>query len=93
MKHSTPARTSPGSRPAVNSPEMDTLVTEPITISTMLGGMVSLMAPDAASRAISSPSSAPRRRISGNSTGATAAMSAVFEPLMPLTSRIAPIST
>ena len=93
MKHSTAARNNPGSSPAVNSPAMETLVTEPITISTMEGGMVSLIAPDAASSAISSPSSAPRRFISGNSTGATAAMSAVFDPLMPLTSRIAPIST
>ena len=90
---STKAKKMPGIKPAVNSPAMDTLVTEPITISTMEGGMVSLIAPDAASSAISSPSSAPRRFISGNSTGATAAMSAVLEPLMPDTSRMAPIST
>ena len=90
---STIARNRPGSSPAVNSPAMDTLVTEPITISTMEGGIVSLIAPEAASSAISSPSLAPRRFISGNSTGATAAMSAVLDPLMPDTSRIAPIST
>ena len=36
---------------------------------------------------------APRRFISGNSTGATAAMSAAFEPEMPETRYIAPSST
>ena len=89
----TKARKRPGRRPAVNSPAMETLVTEPITISTMEGGMVSLMAPEAARRAISSPSSAPRRFISGKRTGATAAMSAVLEPEIPETRRMAPIST
>ncbi len=83
IRPSTAARNSPGSSPAVNSPAIDTDVTEPITISTMEGGIVSLIAPEAASRATSSPSSAPRRFISGNSTGATAAMSAALEPLMP----------
>ena len=72
---------------------MHTPVTEPMVISTSEGGMVSLIAPDAASSEISSPSLAPRRFISGNSTGATAAMSAAFEPEMPLTSTIAPSST
>ena len=90
---STSARNNPGSSPAVNSPAIDTLVTDPITISTIDGGIVSLIAPDAASSAISSPSSAPRFFISGNSTGATAAMSAVLDPEIPETSRIAPIST
>ena len=93
MNPSTSARNRPGSSPAVNSPAIETDVTDPITISTIEGGIVSLIAPDAASSAISSPSSAPRRFISGNSTGATAAMSAVLEPLMPLTNRMAPIST
>jgi hypothetical protein len=55
--------------------------------------MVSAIAPDAASSEISSPSWLPRRFISGNSTGATAAMSAVFAPEMPDTSSIAPSST
>ena len=93
IRPSTQARNKPGSSPAVNSPAIDTDVTDPITISTMEGGIVSLMAPEAASNATSSPSSAPRRFISGNSTGATAAMSAALDPLMPDTSRIAPIST
>ena len=64
---------------------MDTPVTEPMVISTRLGGMVSLMAPEADRMAMSSPSGLPRRFISGNSTGATAAMSAAFEPEMPET--------
>lgn len=51
------------------------------------------MAPDAASSDTSSPSFMPRLRISGNKTGATAAMSAVFEPEIPDTSRIAPSRT
>ena len=77
----------------MNSPAIDTDVTDPITISTMEGGIVSLIAPDAASSAISSPSSAPRRFISGNSTGATAAMSADLEPEIPATRYMAPSST
>ena len=77
----------------MNSAAIDTPVTEAIAISTIDGGMVSLIAPDAASSETSSPSFMPRLRISGNSTGATAAMSAVFEPEMPETSSIAPSST
>ena len=72
---------------------MEMPVTEPKVISTRLGGIVSAMAADDESRATSSPSLAPRRRISGNSAGATAAMSAALEPEMPDTSSIAPSST
>jgi hypothetical protein len=77
----------------VKSPAIDTPVTEPMVISTRLGGMVSDIAPDAESSATSSPELAPRRFISGNSTGATAAMSAAFEPEMPETRYMAPRST
>ena len=55
-------------------------MTDAMAISTIDGGMVSLIAPDAARSDTSSPSFMPRLRISGNRTGATAAMSAVFEP-------------
>ncbi|CUI63191.1 Uncharacterised protein [Achromobacter xylosoxidans] len=72
---------------------MDTPVTEPMVISTIDGGMVSVCAPVADSSATRSPGLAPRLRISGNSTGAIAAMSAIFEPEMPDTRYIAPIST
>ena len=44
-----------GNLPPVNSAAMDTPVTEPIVISTMEGGMVSLIAPEADSRDIISP--------------------------------------
>ncbi len=77
----------------MNSAEIETPVTEPIVISTRLGGMVSVCAPVAASRATRSPGLAPRSFISGNSTGATAAMSAAFDPEMPDTRYIAPTST
>ena len=68
-------------------------MTEPMVMSTRLGGMVSDMAPDDDSSATRSPGLAPRRFISGNSTGATAAMSAAFEPEMPDTRYMAPSST
>ena len=77
----------------MNSAEIETPVTEPMVISTRLGGMVSVCAPVAASSATRSPGLAPRAFISGNSTGATAAMSAAFEPEMPDTRYIAPSST
>ena len=77
----------------MNSAEIETPVTEPMVISTRLGGMVSVCAPVAASSATRSPGLAPRAFISGNSTGATAAMSAAFEPEMPDTRYIAPTST
>ena len=75
--------TTPGSMPPVNRAEMETPVTEPMVIKTIDGGMVSVCAPVAASKATRSPSLPPRIRISGKSTGATAAMSAAFEPEMP----------
>lgn len=76
----------------MKSAAMETLVTEPMVMRTRLGGIVSDMALDAASSEASSPGWEPRRRISGNSTGATAAMSAAFEPDMPDTRYIAPSS-
>src|SRR3954454_11761745 len=72
---------------------METPVTEPMAISTSDGGIVSAIAPAPASSDTISPSSRPRLRISGDSTGATAAMSAVFAPEMPDTSSMAPSST
>ncbi len=93
MTASAMASTAAGIRPPVNSAAMDTPVTEPMVMSTSEGGMVSLIAPEAASRETSSPSLLPRRTISGNSTGAIAAMSAAFEPEMPETRYIAPSST
>ena len=87
------ASTAAGSRPPVNSAAIDTLATEPITISTTLGGIVSAMAPEAASSDTSSPGFMPRAFISGNSTGATAAMSAALAPDMPDTRYMAPSST
>ncbi len=55
--------------------------------------MVSDIAPEEDSSATSSPGRPPRRFISGNSTGATAAMSAAFDPEMPETRYMAPSST
>ncbi|GJE15238.1 hypothetical protein FOHLNKBM_6318 [Methylobacterium longum] len=77
----------------MNRAVIDTPVTEPMVISTMEGGIVSVCAPVVASSATRSPSLAPRAFISGNSTGATAAMSAAFDPEMPDTRYIAPTST
>ena len=67
--------------------------TEPIVISTRLGGIVSDIALEVASSEDSSPGCMPRRCISGNRIGATAAMSAAFDPDMPETRYIAPSST
>jgi hypothetical protein len=64
-----------------------------MVISTRLGGIVSDIALEVASSDANSPGCAPRWRISGNSTGATAAMSAAFEPEMPDTRYIAPSKT
>ena len=64
---------------------METPVAEPMVIRMRLGGMVSVCAPVAASRATRSPRGTPRLIISGNSTGAIAAMSAAFDPEMPET--------
>jgi hypothetical protein len=62
-------------------------------ISTIEGGIVSAIAPEVASNARISPCGMPRRFISGTSTGATAARSAVLAPEMPETSSTAPSST
>ena len=62
---------------------MDTPAVEPMVIRTSEGGIVSLIAPDAASCATSSPGCAPRFRMPGNRLGAMAAMSAAFDPEMP----------
>ena len=77
----------------MNSAPIETPVTEPMVMSTRLGGTVSVCAPVADSSATSSPGFEPRSRISGNSTGATAAMSAALAPEMPETRYIAPTST
>ena len=77
----------------MNRAAIDTPVTEPMVISTRLGGIVSVCAPVAESSATSSPSLAPRFFISGKSAGATAAMSAALEPEMPDTKYMAPTST
>ena len=77
----------------MNSAAIETLATEPMTISTTLGGIVSAIAPEDASSETSSPGFIPRAFISGKSTGATAAMSAAFAPEMPDTRYIAPSST
>ena len=87
------ASTNAGRRPPVNKAAIDTPVTEPMVMRTRLGGIVSDMAPDDDRSAISSPGLAPRAFISGNSTGATAAMSAALAPEMPDTRKIAPSST
>src|SRR5580692_12074503 len=80
------AATNAGSRPPVNSAAIDRPgVTEPIVMSTRLGGIVSDMALDVASSDDNSPGCAPRRRISGKRIGATAAMSAAFDPEIPET--------
>jgi hypothetical protein len=85
--------TTAGSKPAVNMAAIETPVTEPMMISTRLGGIVSAIAPDVASSAIIVGRFCPRRTMSGNSTGATAAMSAIFEPEIPETRYIAATST
>ena len=77
----------------MNSAAIETPVTEPIVMSTRLGGTVSVCAPVAARSAIRSPSFAPRFFISGKSAGAMAAMSAAFDPEMPETRYMAPTST
>ena len=72
---------------------MDTPATEPSTISTMLGGTVSAIAAPVASSATISPGLWPRRFISGNSAGATVAMSDTLDPEMPDTMNSEPSST
>ena len=77
----------------MNSAAIDTPVTEPMVIRTRLGGIVSVVRPVAERSATRSPGLAPRAFISGNSTGATAAMSAALAPEMPDTRYMAPTST
>ncbi len=77
----------------MNRAEIDTPVTDAMAISTSEGGIVSAMAPEAASSDTISPSFMSRRFISGKSTGATAAMSAALEPEIPDTSSMPPSST
>ena len=57
------------------------------------GGIVSDIETEPFSSATSSPSGIPRLRISGKRTGATAAMSADFEPEIPETRNMAPMRT
>src|SRR3954453_22619540 len=63
------ASTMPGSNPPVNRAEIDTPVTEPMVISTMEGGIVSVCAPVAAKSATRSPGLAPRSSIWENTQG------------------------
>src|ERR1700689_2469646 len=49
------AATNAGNRPPVNNAEIETFVTDPMVISTRLGGIVSDIALDVASSAASSP--------------------------------------
>src|SRR5450830_38948 len=72
-----------GMRPPMNNAVIETPQTAPMVMSTRLGGIVSVMAPDEDNKATSSSGLAPRFFISGNSAGAIAAMSAAFEPGMP----------
>ena len=85
--------TKAGIKPPMNKAAIDTPVTAPMVIKTKLGGMVSLMAPEAANKATKRPGSAPRCFISGNKAGATAAMSAALEPEMPDTKYMAANNT
>ena len=70
-------------KPEVKSPAMETPAAEPSTISTMEGGTVSAMIAPVPSSATISSGRLPRRFISGNSAGATVAMSDTFDPEMP----------
>ena len=91
---SASAATKAGNRPPVNRAAIDSPgTTEPIVISTRLGGIVSDIALEVASSDDSSPGCMPRFCISGKRIGATAAMSAAFDPEMPDTRYIAPSST
>ena len=77
----------------MNKPAIDTPATDPSTINTMLGGTVSAIAAPVASNAIISLGLWPRRFISGNNAGATAAMSDTFDPEMPDTMNKEPSNT
>lgn len=87
------APTSAGMNPPVNRSEIEIPTTDPMVIKTRLGGTVSDIAPEELSIATNSPSSSPRFFISGNSAGATAAMSAALEPEIPDTRYMAPSKT
>jgi len=93
----TPTRKSEasaaGRRPAVNSDWIDRLHTVPMMMRTRLGGISSAIAPDVERSAIISLRLYPRRSISGNRTGATAAMSASLDPDIPETRNMATTST
>ena len=78
----------------MNSAAIETPVTEPIGDQhDARAGSSRSARRSPTSRATRSPGLAPRSFISGNSTGATAAMSAAFDPEMPDTRYIAPTST
>ena len=72
---------------------MDTPATEPRTIRTILGGTVSAIAAPVARSATIEDFLCPRRFISGNSAGATVAISDVFEPEIPETIKSDPRRT
>ncbi len=80
-------------KPEVNRPAIDTPAAEPRTMRTMDGGTVSAMAAPVASSAIISLGLWPRRFISGNSAGATVAISETLEPEMPETRNSEPSRT
>src|SRR6202011_4526127 len=91
---SASAATKAGNKPPVNSAAIESPgTTEPIVISTRLGGLVSDIPLKGAKSDDRSPGFMPRFCISGKRIGATAAMSAAFEPEMPDTRYIAPSST
>ena len=76
-------RKAAGMNPARNSVVVDRVVMEPITSSTMLGGIVSPMMADAESTATTSPRSYFRFSSIPRMVVPTAATSATFEPEMP----------
>ena len=78
--------------PPVKRAAIDTPVTEPMVISTRLGGMVSVCAPVRKQRDQVAGLGAALLHLREQHR-ATAAMSAAFEPEMPETRYIAPIST
>ena len=87
------AATAAGTSPPINRAAIDTPATDPMMITTRLGGIVSPIAPAAESIPTSSPGFHPRRFISGKSTGATAAMSAALAPEIPDTKYMATSKT
>lgn len=81
MMHSP--RNAAGIRPARNSVVVDSVVIDPMTRSTMLGGMVSPMIAEAESTATTSPRAYFRFSSMLRIVVPTAATSATFEPEMP----------